>query len=359
MNVFRAIVITGAIAAVAVRVQAELADGIKAVVHDSVITYLDVEDLTLQTSEVLRRQFRTQPEEFQKKMEEARRDNLEKLLSRELILHDFKTAGYNLPESVIDELVLERIHAKYGDRVTLTKTLQAEGITYEKFRQQVREQFIVEALRQKNISSEIIISPHKIETYYQAHLDGFKVDDEVKLRIIELKKSSDPGAPSPKALAQEILGKIKEGATFAEMATIYSSGSNAKQGGDWGWVESSVPPVLRKELNDIAFTLKKGDVSGVIDTPEAIGKALSVIRLHDRAWSSPMGTFPAPRCTVALFHGTELVATCKATKVRSGRSRHLVRYEFTFEHEGEVCYEGDQSAMWMNVGETAEASLEG
>ena len=269
MNVFRAIVITGAIAAVAVSVQAELADGIKAVVHDSVITYLDVEDLTLQTSEVLRRQFRTQPEEFQKKMEEARRDNLEKLLSRELILHDFKTAGYNLPESVIDELVQERIRSKYGDRVTLTKTLQAEGITYEKFRQQVREQFIVEALRQKNISAEIIISPHKIETYYLAHADDFKLENEVKLRMIVLDKSSDPAAPSPKALAQEILGKLKEGATFAEMATIHSSGSRAKQGGDWGWVENSVPPVLRKELNDIAFSLKPGELSEVIETPEA------------------------------------------------------------------------------------------
>jgi peptidyl-prolyl cis-trans isomerase SurA len=266
MNVFRAISITAAMVAVAVNVQAELANGIKAVVHDSVITYLDVEDLTAQTAEVLRRQYRTQPEEFAKKMDEARGENLEKLLSRELILQDFKTAGYNLPESVIEELVQERIHAKYGDRATLTKTLQAEGITYEKFRQQVREQFIVEALRQKNISAEIIISPHKIETYYLAHSDDFKVEDEVKLRMIVLEKSSDPGAASAKGLAQEILGKLKEGATFAEMATIHSSGSKAKQGGDWGWVERSV---LRKELADIAFTLKAGELSGVIETPEA------------------------------------------------------------------------------------------
>ena len=77
---FRAIVITGAIVAVAVNVQAELANGIKAVVHDSIITYLDVEDLTAQTADVLRRQFRSQPEQFQKKMDEARGDNLEKAL---------------------------------------------------------------------------------------------------------------------------------------------------------------------------------------------------------------------------------------------------------------------------------------
>jgi parvulin-like peptidyl-prolyl isomerase len=266
MNVFRATAVSAAIVFIAASIRAELADGIKAVVHDSIITYLDVEDLTLQTAEVLRKQFRTQPEQFQKKMDEARADNLDKLLSRQLILQDFKTAGYNLPESVIDELVQERIHGKFGDRATLTKTLQAEGITYEKFRQQVREQFIVEALRQKNISSEIIISPHKIEMYYQAHADEFKVEDEVKLRMIVLEKSSDPASPSPKALAQEILGKLKEGATFAEMATIHSSGSKAKQGGDWGWVERSV---LRKELADAAFALKAGELSSVIETPEA------------------------------------------------------------------------------------------
>jgi hypothetical protein len=47
--------------------------------------------------------------------------------------------------------------------------------------------------------------------------------------------------------------------------------------------------------------------------------------------------------------GSPILATCTAKKVRSGRTRHLVRYSFVFEHEGEVCYEGDQSAMWMLV----------
>ena len=68
------------------------------------------------------------------------------------------------------------------------------------------------------------------------------------------------------SLAREILAKIKEGATFQEMASVYSQGSQRSQGGDWGWVERSV---LRKELADTAFTLKPGQVSDVIETPEA------------------------------------------------------------------------------------------
>jgi parvulin-like peptidyl-prolyl isomerase len=62
------------------------------------------------------------------------------------------------------------------------------------------------------------------------------------------------------------LGKIKEGAAFQEMAAVYSQGSQRGQGGDWGWIERSV---LRKELADVAFTLKPGQVSDVVETPEA------------------------------------------------------------------------------------------
>jgi hypothetical protein len=48
--------------------------------------------------------------------------------------------------------------------------------------------------------------------------------------------------------------------------------------------------------------------------------------------------------------GAPIECTCVATKHRPGRKRHLVRYSFEFVHEGDVCYEGDQSAMWSLVG---------
>jgi parvulin-like peptidyl-prolyl isomerase len=179
-------------------------------------------------------------------------------------LHDFKTAGYNLPESIIDEEIQDRIRARFGDRITLAKTLQAQGITTETFRQQVREQFIISVLRQKNISSAIIISPHKIEVYYVKHRDEFKVEDQVKLRLIVLNRASPDDVVPTRKRAQEILAKLEEGVPFVEMATAYSEGSQRNQGGDWGWVEKfnvDGTPVLRKELFDVAFALKPGQRS--------------------------------------------------------------------------------------------------
>jgi parvulin-like peptidyl-prolyl isomerase len=101
--------------------------------------------------------------------------------------------------------------------------------------------------------------------YYQAHQDDFKVEDEIKLRMIVLNKTDSDDTNTVK-LAREIRDKIKEGAAFAEMASIYSQDSQHNQGGDRGWIERSV---LRKELGDVAFALKPGQVSDVVETPEA------------------------------------------------------------------------------------------
>jgi parvulin-like peptidyl-prolyl isomerase len=243
-----------------------MADGIKAVVNDRAITYAEVEDSARDAANALRQQFASQPEVFQQKLNELLNDSLDQLVERQLILHSFDTEGYKLPDSVIDEMVQERIHDQFGDRVTLIKTLQARGMTFEQFRKQVREQYIATQLRLQNVQREVIISPTKVVDYYQGHQDNFKIDDQVKLRMIVLNKSLADDTNAIK-FAREIQAKIKEGASFTEMATIYSQGSQSHQGGDWGWVER---PVLRKELADVAFTLAPGQTSDAIDTADAI-----------------------------------------------------------------------------------------
>ncbi len=273
MKAFRAIFVAVAVCGFGCALHAELANGIHAIVHDTVITYQDVENRTVPVIEELRRQYRNQPDVYNQKLTEALNESLEYLLERQLILHEFNTAGYAVPETVIEEYMEERIRAGFPDRVTFTKTLQAEGSTLEKFRLKMREQFIVEQMRIKNISGELVISPHKIESYYLAHTNDYKLDDEVKLRMIVLNKPVSGDAASVRKLAEEIIRKIKEGAAFAEMAAVYSEGRQGREGGDWGWVQKydrDGALVLRKELADVAFSLKPGELSGVIETPEVI-----------------------------------------------------------------------------------------
>ena len=266
MKFFRLIPVLAAAVCLPVGARAEVADGIKAVVSEHAITYAEVEDFTRPAVEALRRQYAAQPDVFQEKLNAALNDSLEQLVERQLILKSFDAEGYKLPDSVVEDFVRERIRERYGDRITLMKTLQAQGMTYEQFRKQLREQYIESALRNQNVSREIVISPYKVETYYSAHQDAFKLDDQVKLRMIVLTKTS-PADTNTVKLAREIQSKIKEGASFAEMAMVYSQGSQQHQGGDWGWVE---PAKLRPELATAAAALKTGETSDAIDTADSI-----------------------------------------------------------------------------------------
>ena len=251
------------------RAQAQLVDGIEAIVHETPVTYVEVAELTSQVAENLARDFPGSQAELQKQVSQVRSNNLDTLVARQLILQEFKT--FNVPETILDKDVDKRVQEiihdmYYGDRMKLIKSLQLRGMTFERFRQQIREQFIEIALRQKNVTSEIIISPHKVEAYYQAKREDYKLDDEVKLRMIVRNRSIDPAASDARKFAEEINAKLKDGASFSEMASLYSEGSQAKAGGDWGWYETRK---LRKEFAEAAPKLKAGEHSSVIETPEA------------------------------------------------------------------------------------------
>jgi parvulin-like peptidyl-prolyl isomerase len=246
-------------------VRAELVNGIRAIVADTVITYQQVELLVARDADFLRRQYQNQPLEYQRRMNELLQKGLESLVQKEIVLHDFQNSGFNVPESIIDEIVQDRIKEKYSDRVQLTKQLQKEGMTFEQFRKQIRDELIYGEMYRKFVP-ETIISPHKIEVYYQEHQGDFKVADEIKTRIIVLNKPADDTEGTTKKRALEIVSQLKNGASFAQMASVYSEGSTRSQGGDAGWQETSV---VLKPLAEAVDKIKPGKYTDVIETPTA------------------------------------------------------------------------------------------
>jgi peptidyl-prolyl cis-trans isomerase SurA len=266
MKSFRFIPLLALAAGLPTFCHADVVDGIKAVVADRVITYAEVEDITRPAADALRRQYMGQPDLFAQKINEAIQDSTKLLVERALILHSFEVDGYHLPDGVIDDEVQRRIRERFGDRVTLMKSLQQQGMTFEQFRTQVRDQYIESAMRSQNVQREVIVSPTKIQTYYNDHLDNFKIDDQVHLRMIVLNKTTENDTNTME-LAREIKSKLADGATFSDLAAVYSQGAQQYPGGDRGWVER---PVLRKELADPAFALSPGQVSDPVDLPDAV-----------------------------------------------------------------------------------------
>jgi parvulin-like peptidyl-prolyl isomerase len=74
--------------------------------------------------------------------------------------------------------------------------------------------------------------------------------------------ANDGNAPAQKAMAQEILGKLSNGAEFDRMAQIYSEDSSRDLGGDWGWIERKT---LAAPIEKVAFNLPTGKISNIIE----------------------------------------------------------------------------------------------
>jgi peptidyl-prolyl cis-trans isomerase SurA len=288
--------------------QTSLLNGVAVIVNDKVITYKDVFNAIAEDEVFLVERYERQPQVLDQKRRELMESRIQELVEAQLILHEFTTAGYNLPESVIEDRINQDIR-NYGDRLTLTKTLQSKGLTYEAYRQRIRERIIISEMWRHNVPPNPVISPHKIETYYLENQEKFQMGDQVKLRMIVLPSRPSEPSFSPRKLADEIMAKLDEGADFADMARVYSQGSQAAEGGDWGWIERTV---LRPDLSEKAFALGSGERSGVIETPE--GCYIMLVEEVKLAHLRPLGEIRA-----------DIEATLKAEEIKRLRARWIER----------------------------------
>jgi parvulin-like peptidyl-prolyl isomerase len=203
---------------------------------------------------------------FPTQLRQLQKDELESMERSKLILDDFARGEYttNWVDDAVEEVIKSEIKNKFsGNRNKLIKTLQAQGRTYEDYKKQQRENIIVENLLHLHAGSEkIVISPTAIQEYYTQHLEKYKVEDRVKLRMIQIPESAGSRAGDARKMSEEILRQIDRGATFSEMATVYSTGHQRAADGNW-----EDRKTLRTELADVAFSLKPGEHSQVVEVP--------------------------------------------------------------------------------------------
>ncbi len=250
-------------------------DGIAAVVNDNVITFSEVR----REVEPTERQYREIYEgvELVEKIKEARLSALKALIERELIIQDFKSKGFFIPDNIVEERIQGIIRSQYdGDRSLFIRTLQERGISMANFREDVRNQLIVGAMRNRNVSSAVIVSPYKIEQYYQDNIRQFAVPKQAKVRAIFMRRSiflesrtradgTEEEFDPNRVQMEEILQKVQTGSDFANLAQSYSEAPQRSAGGDMGWVSEAA---LRKEISDEVFRMRPGEISDIVELDE-------------------------------------------------------------------------------------------
>ena len=238
----------------------EVLDGIAAVVNEDVITFSQVRDLVGPIEKAARDQFKGS--ELVEKIKEIRLKAINDLIDRQLALQEFKKQKFNIPEHFVDDRIATIIREEFGgDRAAFVRTLNAQGFTLEKFKQSETEKMIVSAMRGQMVKGDSTVPADKIQSYYQANRAKYTSEEQIKLRMIAIRKG-EGASTGRRKMIEEIREKIVGGAEFQDLARMYSEDSTQDSGGDWGWIN-------RRTLNDnlakIAFALKPGQPSQIIE----------------------------------------------------------------------------------------------
>jgi parvulin-like peptidyl-prolyl isomerase len=264
--------------------QAQFRAGLVAVVDEWPILGSEIQEKVARAEELLRRQYTNNPALFQQKLQAEEREALESLIDDELILTEAAKAGLDVTKEHLDQYLQDLIEKNYsGDSNVFLKTLAAHDTTPEDLRERHRRSDLVAAAKREKTGNLPPPTAEQIEQYYHSHAEEFWVEESVKLGIIVINKNPTNGpAPVevPKKEAAAIHTRLVADADFAAEAKLHSQGGHAQQGGDWGWVERNV---LRKELGDVAFSLKPGALSEVIETESA----WYILRVADRRPGAP------------------------------------------------------------------------
>ncbi|HET7922003.1 MAG TPA: peptidylprolyl isomerase, partial [Gammaproteobacteria bacterium] len=173
---------------------------------------------------------------------------------------------------------LSRIAERNGATLaTLPDKLKQEGIEYPAFRQELREQLIIQNLQQQLVHDQMRISTNEVEAQLKLDQENGDANTQYHLSQILIATPLDPSTEQiaeARKKAQDVYTKLKQGADFAATAVASSDGQQALNGGDLGWRKQSELPTI---FTSVVSSMNPGDVSEPIQS----ASGFHIVRLDD------------------------------------------------------------------------------
>ena len=256
-------------------------DRVAAVVNQEIITFSEVEKMSLALQVEIQTEDRLERRE---RVQEIFRKVLEKLIEEKLIDQEAKKSGIKVTSKEV-EGAIEEIRRRHSvDQENFEKLLAAEGITFEVYKKEIEKQILRTKVINWAVKVEPTIGEKELRDFYQKHIDRYRVNESYRIGHILFPIPKDASLEQGREIrkrAQKVLEKIKGGEDFGEMALRYSEDpSSRKDRGDMGYFKrGELLPALERE----AIRLQVGEVSGVIRTEFGF----HIVKLLDRKGAEP------------------------------------------------------------------------
>jgi len=309
----------------------QVVEEIVARVNSQIITHSEF----LRSKDQLKDDVRQQdPSNADKLFSEREKDILRDLIDQQLLLEKGKDLGITGDTDLVKRLDQMRKDMKLETMEELEKAATSQGISYEDFKQNMRNQIITQKVIGEEVGSHLSITTDEQQKFYDQHKAEMEQPESIRLSeilIASQKPADKPSKPAEngtggpndaasdsaksqaadeaakqaeetaaltaaEAKANDLLKQIRAGASFEDVAKKNSAGPSAAQGGDLGVFKRGT---LAKELEDRTFAMKAGEVTDVIRTKQ--GYVILKVTGHQVAGIPPLKEVE-PKIQDALYY---------------------------------------------------------
>ncbi len=257
----------------------ELLDGIAAVVNDGV---------------VLKSELRTEMQRIVRRLQEQGTrlppettlapQVLERLVIARIQLQRAERVGIQVSDETLNNALANIAERNNVTLAELPQVLAREGLDYQAYRREMRDQIAIEQLRQRDVLARINVTPREIDEYLSRQAGRASENMEFALSQILVAVSPTAGQDAIGAAEKrvaDITRRLQAGEDFAQLAVAYSDGQQALDGGRMGWLKGNELPTV---FADVVPGLDKGQVS----EPIRSSSGFHLVRLDDRRGGEPV-----------------------------------------------------------------------
>ena len=295
-------------------------------VNNQIITRSEFERSKDQLKEEVKQQNPADPD---KAYADREKDVLRDLIDQQLLLDKGKDLGITGDTELIKRMDQMRKDMKLESMEDLEKEATKQGVSWEDFKQNMRNQIITQKVIGEEVGGKLAIGKDEVQKFYDDHKSEMEQPEYIRLsEILVAPKAVTPAntpAPDPgaagsapaaqppideaakqaadaaalsaaEAKANDLLKQIHDGANFEDIAKKYSDGPSAADGGALGMFKRGQ---LAKAIEDETFDKKAGDVTGVIHTKQ--GYVILKVVDHQQAGIPPLKDL-LPKIQDALYY---------------------------------------------------------
>jgi len=280
-----------------------LLDRVVAVVNSEVVTRLDLDEQVKVALQQLKRQGTPLPAP-----DVLERQLLERLVTAKILAQTAKETGLRVDDTQLQRSIERIAQENKVAPEAFRKMLETDGIDFNRFREELRNEILIARLKEREVDSKILITDAEIDNYLKNQQSQGGKDDEYSLShilVLVPEHASPEQIKAKRAIAERALDQIKGGADFRQVSAGVSDAQNALDGGPLGWRQAARLPQI---FVDSVKTMKVGDVSTVLRS----ANGFHIIKLLDKRGNESPVIIPQTHARHILIRLNEVVSEAEA-----------------------------------------------